>query len=125
LGQKTNNPDALILAETLDKANGMYLDNAKSPSAKVNELDNRGSHFYLAMYWAQELAAQDKNPELKEKFGKLVQYLQAHETAIVAELNDSQGKAIDLGGYYHPDREKAIQAMRSSAVFNRAIESLG
>lgn len=124
LGHKTNNPDALILAETLDKANGLYLDNAKSPSSKVNELDNRGSHFYLAMYWAQELAAQDKNPELKAKFGKLAQQLAAHETAIVAELNDSQGKSIELGGYYHPDREKAVRAMRSSEVFNNAIASL-
>jgi isocitrate dehydrogenase len=124
LGQKTNNPDALILAETLDRANGKYLDNGKSPAAKVHELDNRGSHFYLAMYWAQELAAQDKNPELKAKFGKLVQQLQEHETAIVAELNDSQGKSIDLGGYYHPDRHKAVRAMRSSAVFNHALSQL-
>jgi isocitrate dehydrogenase len=124
LGQKTNNPDALILAETLDRANGKYLDNGKSPAAKVHDLDNRGSHFYLAMYWAQELAAQDKNPELKAKFGKLAQQLQEHETAIVAELNESQGNSIDLGGYYHPDREKVIGAMRSSTVFNNAIESL-
>ncbi len=124
LGQKTNNPDALILAATLDQANGKYLDNSKSPSAKVNELDNRGSHFYLAMYWAQELAAQDTNPELKAKFGKLAQQLQKHENAIVAELNDSQGKSIDLGGYYHPDREKVIHAMRPSTVFNSAIASL-
>ncbi|WP_309741060.1 NADP-dependent isocitrate dehydrogenase, partial [Chamaesiphon sp. OTE_20_metabat_361] len=125
LGQKTNNPDALILAETLDRANGKYLDNGKSPAAKVHELDNRGSHFYLAMYWAQELAAQEKNPELKTAFGKLAQQLQEHETAIVAELNDSQGKSIDLGGYYHPDAEKAIRAMRASAVFNSAILALG
>jgi isocitrate dehydrogenase len=124
LGQKTDNPDALILAETLDRANGKYLDNGKSPAAKVHELDNRGSHFYLAMYWAQELAAQDKNPDLKAKFEKLAQQLAEHETAIVAELNDSQGKSIDLGGYYHPDREKVIGAMRSSGAFNSAIESL-
>jgi isocitrate dehydrogenase len=124
LGQKTNNPDALILAETLDRANGKYLDNSKSPSSKIHELDNRGSHFYLAMYWAQELAAQDKNPELKAKFGKLAQQLAEHETAIVSELNDSQGKSIDLGGYYHPDMEKVIGAMRSSEAFNSSIESL-
>ncbi len=124
LGQKTNNPDALILAETLDRANGIYLDNGKSPAAKVHESDNRSSHFYLAMYWAFELAAQDKNPELKEKFGKLAKQLQAHETAIVAELNTLQGHTIDLGGYYHPDKEKVIRAMRSSAVFNLAIESI-
>jgi isocitrate dehydrogenase len=124
VGQKTNNPDALILAETLDRANGKYLDNGKSPAAKVHELDNRGSHFYLAMYWAQALAEQDKNPELKAKFGKLAQQLSEHETAIVAELNSSQGHSIDLGGYYHPDREKVIQAMRSSGLFNHEIASL-
>ncbi len=124
LGQKTNNPDALILAETLDRANGKYLDHGKSPAAKVHELDNRGSHFYLAMYWAQELAAQDKNPELKAKFGKLAQQLQEHETAIVAELNESQGNSIDLGGYYHPDKDKVIGAMRSSGVFNNSLAQL-
>ncbi len=124
LGQKTNNPDALILAETLDRANGKYLDNGKSPAAKVHELDNRGSHFYLAMYWAQELAMQDKNPELKVKFEKLAQQLQEHETAIVAELNESQGKPVDLGGYYHPDKDKVIGAMRSSGVFNNALAQL-
>jgi isocitrate dehydrogenase len=124
LGQKTNNPDALILAETLDRANGKYLDNGKSPAAKVHDLDNRGSHFYLAMYWAQELAVQDKNPELKVKFEKLAQQLSENETAIVAELNESQGNSIDLGGYYHPDREKVIGAMRSSGVFNSALTQL-
>jgi isocitrate dehydrogenase len=124
LGQKTNNPDALILAETLDRANGMYLDNAKSPSAKVHELDNRGSHFYLTMYWAQALAEQAKNPELQAKFAKLAQQLSEDEATILGELNGAQGQAIDVGGYYHPDREKAIQAMRSSGVFNSAISSL-
>jgi isocitrate dehydrogenase len=125
LGQKTNNPDALILAATLDRANGKYLDHGKSPAAKVNELDNRGSHFYLAMYWTQALADQDQNLELKAKFAKLAHQLQEHEHEIVAELNSSQGHSIDLGGYYHPDKEKVIQAMRSSAVFNSAIASLG
>jgi isocitrate dehydrogenase len=124
LGQKTNNLDAIILAETLDRANGKYLDNGKSPAAKVHELDNRGSHFYLAMYWAQELAAQDKNLELKVKFEKLAQQLSEHETEIVTELNSSQGHSIVLGGYYHPNAEKATQAMRSSAVFNSSIASL-
>jgi isocitrate dehydrogenase len=124
LGQKTNNPDALILAETLDRANGMYLDNGKSPSTKVNELDNRGTHFYLAMYWAQALAEQDKNPELKAKFGVLAQQLSANETAIVAELNQSQGHSIDLGGYYHLNSEKATQAMRPSQMFNSTIKLL-
>jgi isocitrate dehydrogenase len=125
LGQKTNNPDALILAETLDRANEKYLDNGKSPAAKVHDLDNRGSHFYLAMYWAQELAAQDKNSELQAKFGKLAQQLSENETAIVAELNGSQGHSIDLGGYYHPNDEQATEAMRPSALFNSAIALLG
>jgi isocitrate dehydrogenase len=124
VGQKTNNPDVLILAEALDRANEMYLDRDKSPSAKVNELDNRGTHFYLAMYWGQALAEQDKNPELKEKFGKLAQQLSENETAIVAELNESQGNSIDLGGYYHPDREKVIGAMRPSGLFNSALSQL-
>jgi isocitrate dehydrogenase len=125
LGQKTNNPDAIILAETLDRANGKYLDNGKSPATKVHELDNRSSHFYLAMYWAQELAAQDKNPELQVKFAKLAQQLSEHEGVILAELNEAQGQAVDLGGYYHPDREKVIWAMRPSEVFGNAIAALG
>jgi isocitrate dehydrogenase len=124
LGEKTNNPDVIVLAETLDQANGKYLDNAKSPSSKVNELDSRGSHFYLAMYWAQALAEQDKNPELKAKFTKLAQELTNNEATILAELNGSQGKAVDIGGYYHPDKEKATQAMRPSEVFNNAISHL-
>jgi isocitrate dehydrogenase len=125
LGQKTNNAAALVLAETLDQANGKYLDNAKSPSAKVHELDNRGSHFYLAMYWAQALAAQDKHPGLKAKFTQLAQQLTENEAAIVAELNAAQGNAIDLGGYYHPNPEKTSQAMRPSAILNAAIAALG
>ena len=124
LGQKTNNLDALILAETLDKANGMYLDNAKSPSAKVHELDNRGSHFYLAMYWAQALGEQTKNPELQAKFVKLARELGENEGVILAELNGAQGQAVDVGGYYHPDREKAVRAMRPSGVFCDSIASL-
>ncbi len=124
LGQKTNNPDALILAETLDRANGMYLDRGKSPSTKVNELDNRGTHFYLAMYWAQALSEQDRNPELKAKFGVLAQQLSENESAIVSELNQSQGNSIDLGGYYHLNSEKATQAMRPSQIFNRALSQL-
>ena len=96
----------------------------KSPSSKVHELDNRGSHFYLAMYWAQALAEQAKNPELQTKFAKLAQQLSEDEVTILAELNGAQGQAIDLGGYYHPDREKVIGAMRSSGVFNSSIASL-
>ena len=125
LGQKTNNPDALILAATLDRASGKYLDNAKSPSAKVRELDNRGTHFYLAMYWAQALAEQDQNPRLKAIFMDLARQLSENEGMILAELNGAQGQAVDIGGYYHPDREKAIEAMRPSKIFNDAIASLG
>jgi isocitrate dehydrogenase len=125
LGQKTNNTAALVLAETLDQANGKYLDNAKSPSAKVHELDNRGSHFYLAMYWAQALASQDKHPGLKARFTQLAQQLTENEATIVAELNAAQGKAIEMGGYYHPNPEKTSQAMRPSATLNAAIAALG
>jgi isocitrate dehydrogenase len=124
LGQKTNNADALILAETLDRANGKYLDNAKSPSSKVNELDNRGSHFYLAMYWAEELATQDKNPDLKAKFTPLAQQLKENEGAIAAELAAAQGRLVEIGGYYHPDMEKVSRAMRPSRILNGAIEAM-
>jgi isocitrate dehydrogenase len=124
VGQKTNNLDALLLATTLDQASGQYLDQGKSPSAKVPEIDNRGGHFYLAMYWAQALAAQDQNLELKARFGQLAQDLSSQEATIMAELNVCQGEAIDIGGYYHPDREKTIAAMRPSKTLNNAIAAL-
>lgn len=124
LGTKTKNDAALVLAETLNSANGQYLTSAKSPSSKVHELDNRGSQFYLALYWAQALASQDKSPALKAKFTPLAQQLTDHESTIVAELNAAQGRSVDLGGYYHPDAVKATQAMRSSVTFNAAIASL-
>jgi isocitrate dehydrogenase len=124
VGQKTNNADALLLATTLDQASCQYLDQGKSPSAKVQELDNRGSHFYLAMYWAQALAAQDQNLELKAKFAKLAQLLRDQETTIISELNATEGKAVDIGGYYHPDTAKTIAAMRPSATLNNSIASL-
>lgn len=121
LGMKTSNQNALVLAEALDRANGKYLDNAKSPSSKVNELDNRGSHFYLAMYWAEALAAQDRNPQLKSKFAALTQELSGQEAIIMAELTAAQGQTVDIGGYYHPDKQKANQAMRPSATLNQII----
>jgi isocitrate dehydrogenase len=124
LGQKTNNQDALILAETLDLANGKYLENAKSPAAKVNELDNRGSHYYLALYWAQALAEQDKNSTLKAKFAPLAQQLKEQEATILDELNAAQGQMVDIGGYYHPDADRASQAMRPSTTLNAAIAAL-
>jgi isocitrate dehydrogenase len=124
VGQKTNNADALLLATTLDQASGQYLDQGKSPSAKVQELDNRGSHFYIAMYWAQALAAQDQNLELKAKFAKLAEALSSQEETIVAELNAAQGQGIDIGGYYHPDQARTIAAMRPSETLNSLINSL-
>ena len=121
LGRKTNNENALILAEALNKANGQYLGNAKSPSRKVHELDNRGSHFYLAMYWAQALAEQSKNLDLKAKFAKLAHYLNEHEAKIVSELNAVQGGPVDIGGYYLADAGKASKAMRPSDTLNAAL----
>ena len=124
VGRKTNNENALILAEALNKANSQYLQNAKAPSRKVHELDNRGSHFYLAMYWAQALAEQDKNLELKAKFAKLAQQLNENETHILHELNSAQGNPVDIGGYYLADVEKLNRAMRPSTTLNTALESV-
>ncbi|MEM9808706.1 MAG: NADP-dependent isocitrate dehydrogenase, partial [Cyanobacteria bacterium P01_D01_bin.56] len=106
---------------SLNKANSQYLQNSKAPSRKVHELDNRGSHFYLALYWAQALAEQNKNTDLTAKFSKLAQYLTEHEGKIVAELNAVQGKSIDIGGYYLPDVDKTSQAMRPSETLNAAL----
>ncbi|ANV83872.1 isocitrate dehydrogenase, NADP-dependent [Picosynechococcus sp. PCC 7003] len=124
LAQKTGNENALILAEALNKANSQYLNNDKSPSRKVGEIDNRGSHFYLAMYWAQALAEQDKNPALKAKFAPLAQALTDNQDKIVAELNGAQGQAVDIDGYYFASSEKASQAMRPSETLNQAIATL-
>jgi isocitrate dehydrogenase len=124
LGRKTNNSNALVLAAALDRANSEYLDRSKSPSSKVHELDNRGGHFYLAMYWAQTLAAQEDSPELQAKFKQLAQLLSDNEAKIIAELNGAQGQAVDIGGYYHPNPQKASQAMRPSATFNGALASI-
>ncbi|MEL7509526.1 MAG: NADP-dependent isocitrate dehydrogenase [Cyanobacteria bacterium J06554_1] len=121
VGRKTNNENALILAEALNKANSQYLRNAKSPSRKVHELDNRGSHFYLAMYWAQALAEQTKNLDLKAKFAKLAHYLSEHEAKIVNELNTVQGGPVDIGGYYLADADKASKVMRPSDTLNAAL----
>lgn len=123
LGSKTNSEDVLILGETLNKATGRYLENGKSPSYKVNMLDNRGSHFYLALYWAQALAEQDKSAELKDKFARLAQQLSEDESTIVDELNAVQGSPVDIDGYYFADRALASKAMRPSETFNQAIAS--
>ena len=123
MAQKTGNEKAQVLAESLNKANGKFLDEDKSPSRKVGELDNRGSHFYLALYWAQALAEQTKNGELKSRFEKLAKDLTENESKIVNELNSAQGKAIELGGYFHPDAEKTEKAMRPSATLNSILNN--
>ena len=123
-GYATNNAKARLFAKTLDQANGKFLDSNKSPSRKVGELDNRGSHFYLALYWAQALAEQTEDGELQAKFSKLAKQLADNEAKIVAELNEVQGKPVDIGGYYHPNAELASKAMRPSATLNEALATL-
>ncbi|MDE2311298.1 MAG: NADP-dependent isocitrate dehydrogenase [Betaproteobacteria bacterium] len=125
LAQTFKNAKAQVLADTLDQANGKILDNDKSPARKVGELDNRGSHFYLALYWAQALAAQTKDKELQAKFAPLAKTLTENEAKINAELIGAQGKPVDMGGYYHPDFAKTSKAMRPSATFNVALAALG
>ncbi|MFG6175741.1 NADP-dependent isocitrate dehydrogenase [Halomonas sp. THAF12] len=122
LGKTFGNARAQVLAKALDDANGKFLDSNKSPSRKVGELDNRGSHFYLAMYWAEALAAQDEDAELKVLFGKLAEELNAKEAAIVEELNGVQGQSVDIGGYYHANGELADAVMRPSRTLNAALE---
>ncbi|MFC6840405.1 NADP-dependent isocitrate dehydrogenase [Xanthomonas theicola] len=124
LGQREHNVGIGVLARTLDQANGQFLDNDKSPSRKVGELDNRGSHFYLALYWAQALAAQDEAPALKARFAPLAKRLAEHEATIVAELNGVQGRPVDIQGYYRPNLALVSAAMRPSATFNAALETL-
>ncbi|MCC6075565.1 NADP-dependent isocitrate dehydrogenase [Pseudomonas sp. GCM10022188] len=124
LGVANDNAKAKVLAKTLDQANGQFLDSNKSPSRKVGQLDNRGSHFYLALFWAQALAAQTEDKELQAQFSGLAKALTDNEEKIVAELNEVQGKAVDIGGYYHADPELASQAMRPSATLNAAIAAL-
>ncbi|WP_058363097.1 NADP-dependent isocitrate dehydrogenase [Xanthomonas translucens] len=124
LSQRHQNATIGVLAKTLDQANGQFLDNDKSPSRKVGDLDNRGSHFYLALYWAQALAAQDEDAALQARFAPLAKQLAEHEAAIVAELNGVQGKPVDIQGYYRPNLERVSQAMRPSATFNAALATL-
>lgn len=121
LSQVTGNQKAKVLADALDSATARFLDNDKSPKRKLGELDNRGSHFYLAMYWAQALAEQSADADLQSRFGKLASALAQQEAAIVAELNGAQGKAVNIGGYYRPDPALASAAMRPSATFNDAL----
>jgi len=125
LANRYDNADARVLAKTLDQANGKILDNNKSPARKVGELDNRGSHFYLAMYWAQALAEQNDDAKLKAKFASLAKTLTENEEKIVGELNGAQGKAVDIQGYYHPNLDLISKAMRPSKTFTDALASLG
>jgi len=124
LAYKTKNDKIAVLAEALNKANSKFLENDKSPARKVGQLDNRGSHFYLALYWAQAMAEQTKDSELKAKFEKLAKDLTTNEAKIVGELNGAQGVKIDMGGYFHPDAEKVDKAMRPSKTFNEALQTL-
>ena len=124
IAQKTGNAKAAVLAEALNSANAKFLKEDKSPSRKVNELDNRGSHFYLAMYWAQALAAQTKDAQLQATFAPLAKTLAENEALIVKELNDAQGKQMDLGGYFHTDPVKMAAAMRPSKTLNAALAAI-
>ena len=125
LANKTENAKAQVLADTLNQAIGTFLRENKSPSRKVNELDNRGSHFYLSLFWAEALAEQEIDSELRDQFSPLARTLRAQEEEIVHELNTAQGSPIDLGGYFLPDEEKATASMRPSKLFNSALSSLG
>ena len=124
LSKTTNNPKAKVLAEALDKATAKFLLNNKSPSRVVNEIDNRGSHFYLTLYWAQALAEQNKDKELQVRFTKLAKKLEENKEKIHNELLAAQGKSVNLGGYYKPDIELATKAMRPSETFNAALATL-
>jgi isocitrate dehydrogenase len=124
LADKTGNARAKLLADTLDRATGRVLEEGRSPSRKVGELDNRGSHFYLALYWAQELAAQSDDTELAEQLAPLARRLAEDEARIVEELDGVQGAPVDLGGYYRPDPDRAAAAMRPSATLSEALASL-
>lgn len=123
LAEKTGNRPAMLVADALNQANGQYLTNNKSPSRKVNELDNRGSHYYLALYWAQALAGQTEDAELAKKISGVAEALAANEAAILAELNAAQGHAVDIGGYYRPDEDLAVRAMRPSSILNGIIDT--
>ena len=124
MAAKTGNSKAAVVAEALNAANGKFLKENKSPSRRVNELDNRGSHFYLAMYWAQALAAQNSDLELQSQFTPLAQQLTEHESIIIDELNSVQGTAVDMGGYFHADPAKVARAMRPSLTFNAILNKI-
>jgi len=124
LSRFKNNSKAQVLADTLDRATGKLMENKKSPGRKLGELDNVGTHIYETLYWAQELAAQNDDQELKDRFAPLAKALEEKLDAIFNELNASKGQAKDIGGYYRPDTAKVATAMRPSATFNELIDNL-
>ena len=124
MGLKNGNAKATVLSKTLDAATGKLLDTNKNPSPKTGQLDNRGSQFYLAMYWAQELAAQTEDAALAAQFAPLAKQLTDNEKKIVDELNQVQGHPVDIGGYYMPDMKKVTAIMRPSATFNAAMDAV-
>jgi isocitrate dehydrogenase len=124
MSNNTGSAAAMVLAKTLDAATGTFLQENKSPSRKVNELDNRGSHFYLAMFWAQELAAQNDDADLKAKFGPIAEQMTQNEAKIVQELNDAQGVGVEMKGYYHPNDALTSAAMRPSATLNGIVDAI-
>ena len=123
-GEVFKNDSAKLLAETLDQAIGQHMEQRRAPSRRVNELDTRGSHFYLALYWAEALANQTQDPELQARFTEVAQELAANQDKIVQELNDAQGRPVDIGGYYLPNDEMAAKAMRPSATLNAIVDSI-
>jgi isocitrate dehydrogenase len=124
LGLKTGNTGAVAVAQALDVANGRVLDNDRSPQRKVGEIDNRGSHFYLAQYWARALADQASDAGLKATFTPVAAALESQEPAILGELNGVQGKPVEIGGYYHPDPARCSAAMRPSRTLNAIVDAL-
>jgi isocitrate dehydrogenase len=124
IAENTGNEKAAVLAETLDQAIAKYLENGRLPSRKVNEIDNRGSTFYLALYWAQALAAQNRDASMQARFAKVAKELEENEAKITEELLAAQGKPVDLGGYYLPDPVIAQEVMRPSATLNAIIDAM-
>ena len=122
--EKTRNEKAHAVANALNEANGRYLENNKSPSRKVNELDNRGSHYFLARYWAKALSEKTGEQELSDRFRPVAKALAENEAQILAELIDAQGDAVDIGGYFLPNEEQASAAMRPSATLNAIIDAI-
>jgi isocitrate dehydrogenase len=124
LAKVGNNQAAQILADALDQANAKFLESNKSPARKVGEIDNRGSHFYLALYWAQALAQQTQDKGLAARFVKIAKEMADNEAKITGELLAAQGKPVDVGGYYHPDDAKASKAMRPSQTLNAIVDAI-